>query len=219
MNKQFGNDERRLGDFVSRVYQPEDDVLREIRERSARAGLPDIQVAPADGRHLEVLARLLGARRAVEIGSLGGYSGVCLLRGMSADGVLDTVELDPAHARVAADSFARAGFAGRARVHVGEARTVLPRLSAAGPFDLVFIDADKESYPFYLAWAAQNLRRGGAVLADNAFLFGRLADDPAGEHAATISAMRAFHAALATGGEFRATVLPTGEGLALGIRL
>lgn len=219
MNKQFGNDDPRLASYVNGVYVPEDHVMRDIRERTAQGGLPDIQVAALDARHLEVLARAMGVRRAVEIGTLGGYSGVSLLRGMPDGGVLDTIEIDPAHAAIAADSFRRAGFADRARIHIGPALEILPKLAPAGPFDLVFIDADKESYPEYLAWAAQNLRQGGAVLGDNAFLFGKLADEPTGENAVSIRAMRAFHDGLAAGGLFRATVLPTGEGLALGIRL
>jgi len=219
VNKPFGNSDPKLSDYVARLYAPEDEVLAEIRKRSAAAGLPDIQVAALDGLHLEVLARAAGARKAVEVGTLGGYSGVSLLRGMEPDGELDSIELSEQHAEVARASFRRAGFAARARVHVGMARDVLPKLVPRGPFDLVFIDADKESYPDYLAWAADNLRKGGIVLLDNAFLFGGLADAPTGDRAPQIRAMQSVHETLARSGKFRATVLPTGEGLALGIRL
>ena len=219
MNKAFGSEDARLADYVTRVYAPEDPVLAEIRARSAAAGLPDIQVAALDARHLEVLARASGARRALEIGTLGGYSGVSLLRGMVPDGTLDTIEMDAHHAEVARESFRRAGVADRARIHVGAAADVLPRLVANGPFDLVFIDADKEGYPLYLAWAADNLRSGGVVLLDNAFLFGQLADAAAGERAGSIKAMQEVHETLARSGRFRATVLPTGEGLAMGVRV
>jgi caffeoyl-CoA O-methyltransferase len=219
MNKQFGNDDAPLAAYIEAVYAPEDETLREIRERSTRAGLPDIQVAALDARHLEILARVAGARRAIEIGTLGGYSGVALLRGMGDGGVLDCVELEPRHAEVARDSFRRAGFADRARVHVGRALDVLPTLAASGPFDLVFIDADKQGYPAYLRWAADNLRSGGLVIADNAFLFGRLPERPTGERAAEIAAMQELHRELAQGGRFRATVLPTGEGLAVGVKI
>ena len=102
MNKPFGNSDPKLSEYVNRVYAPEDQVLAEIRARSAAAGLPDIQVAALDALHLEVLARAAGARRAVEIGTLGGYSGVALLRGMGAGGELDTIELSERHAAVAA---------------------------------------------------------------------------------------------------------------------
>src|SRR5437868_4582200 len=214
MNKSFGNDNPHLEHYVMATYAPEDEILLEIRERSRRAGLPDIQLAALDGRHLEVLARAVGARRAVEIGTLGGYSGVCILRGLAPDGRLDTFELEPAHARVAEESFRRAGFAGRARIHVGPALERLADLAGDGPFDLCFIDADKESYGRYLDWAARHLRPGGLVIGDNAFLFGELGD--AGQtETERLRAMRAFHERLARGGEFRATVIPTGEGLAV----
>ena len=219
MNKPFGNNDPKLSDYVARVYAPEDEVLAEIRKRSAAAGLPDIQVAALDAQHLEVLARAAGARKAVEVGTLGGYSGVALLRGMGPDGELDTIELSERHAEVARESFRRAGVGARARIHVGLAGEVLPKLAVRGPFDLVFIDADKKDYPTYLAWAADNLRKGGVVLLDNAFLFGSLADAPTGDRATEIRAMQSVHETLARSGKFRATVLPTGEGLAFGVRL
>jgi caffeoyl-CoA O-methyltransferase len=219
MNKQFGNDDPALASYLFGLYQAEDPELREIRERSLRAGLPDIQVAALDARHLEVLTRLAGARRAVEIGTLAGYSGLAIVRGLAPDGRLDTCEIDPAHARVAEETFAKAGVAGRVRIHLGPALESLRAIERQGdgPVDLCFIDADKESYPQYLDWAARNLRRGGVMVADNVFLFGHLADPGPGNE--SLQAMRAFHQRLATSGEFRATVIPTGEGLSLAVRL
>jgi caffeoyl-CoA O-methyltransferase len=217
MNKQFGNEDPTLAAYVSTLYATEDEALLEIRQRSSNAGLPDIQVAALDARHLEVLARACRARRAVEIGTLGGYSGVALLRGMGTQGMLDTVEAEPKHAEVARESFRRNGFAKRVRIHVGTAEKILPRLRKRGPFDLCFVDADKESYPLYLGWAADNLRKGGLVVLDNAFLFGNLAKKVSGD--VSVAAMQAAHEMLARGGRFRATVLPTGEGLAVGVRL
>jgi caffeoyl-CoA O-methyltransferase len=219
MNKPFGNDDPALAAYVARTYAPEDEVLREIRERSSRAGLPDIQLAALDARHLEILARTCQARRAVEIGTLGGYSGVSILRGMGPDGVLDTVEIDPEHAKIARESFRKSSFGTRARVHVGSAAKMLPRLASHAPFDLCFIDADKEGYPGYLDWAAQNLRPAGLVVLDNAFLFGNLAKKPIGKAAVEIAAMQKAHDMLAHGGRFRATVFPTGEGLAVGVKI
>jgi caffeoyl-CoA O-methyltransferase len=217
MNKPFGNADAQLADYIAQVYAPEDEALHEIRQRSQQAGLPDIQVAALDARHLEVLARACRARRAVEIGTLGGYSGVSLLRGMGKQGVLDTVELEAKHAEVARESFRKNGFVKRVRIHVGEATKVLRRLGKRGPFDLCFVDADKEGYPAYLTWAAENLRKGGLVILDNAFLFGNLAKAPSGD--AAIAAMQAAHEMLAKSGRFLATVLPTGEGLAVGVKI
>lgn len=216
MNKSFGNDDPELARYLFEVYKPEDPQLREIRERSGGAGLPGIQVAALDARHLEVLVRMTGVRKAVEIGTLAGYSGVSIVRGMLPDGVLYTIEADPHHADVAAQTFRQAGISDRVRQLRGEAKQVLPALAAQGPFDFCFIDADKESYDRYLDWAAANLRKGGVVAGDNAFLFGGLHQGPA---SAEQRAMREFHRRLADSGEFRATVLPTGEGLAVGVRL
>jgi caffeoyl-CoA O-methyltransferase len=218
--KGFGQADAALAAWAESVYRPEDPVLREIRERSAAAGLPPIQVGAFDGLHLEVIARASGARRAVEIGTLGGYSAVCLLRGMGEGGLLHTFELDPRHAEVARASFERAGLAARVRLHVGPAAERLHDVEAEGPFDLVFVDADKTGYPGYLAWAEEHLRVGGVLLADNTFGFGHVHEArPAGESAEAMAALRAFSERLARGGRFRATMLPTAEGLSFGVKV
>jgi caffeoyl-CoA O-methyltransferase len=215
--KGFGATDPRIAPYVERLLEPEDEVLREIRERSVREGLPPIAVGPFDGRHLEVLARLAGARRIVEIGTLGGYSAVCLARALPPGGVLDTFEIDPHHARVAEESFRRAGVADRVRVHVGPALERLREIESQGPFDLVFVDADKAAYPVYLDWCARNLRIGGAVLGDN--VFRRAAVPVPGESPASAAGIRAFNEALARSGKFRATMLPLEDGLAVGVRV
>jgi caffeoyl-CoA O-methyltransferase len=218
--KAFGQGSEALAAWAESVYRPEDDVLREIRERSAAAGLPPIAVGRFDGLHLEVLARACGARKAVEIGTLGGYSGVCLLRGTGAHGFLHTFERDPRHAEIARESFVRAGLAGRVEIHVGEAAERLRDVEGQGPFDLVFVDADKLGYPAYLAWAEEHLRVGGILLADNTFGFGHVHEArPAGESAEAMAALRRFSERLAAGGRFRATMLPTAEGLSLGVKV
>jgi caffeoyl-CoA O-methyltransferase len=218
--KVFGQSDPALSAWATRVFAPEDDVLREIRERCEAAGLPPIQVGAFDGLHLEILARAAGARRAVEIGTLGGYSGVCLLRGMGRDGHLDTFEIEPGHAEVARRSFELAGVAGQVRVHVGPAQRLLPAIERDGPFDLVFLDADKGGYTAYLAWAESHLRVGGLLLADNAFAFGHVHDPAgAGDERAAAEALAIFNERLARSGRFRATMLPTAEGLALGVKV
>lgn len=214
--KGFGQGSPELARWAESVFQPEDDVLAEIRKRSVAAGLPAIAVGRFDGLHLEVLARLLGARKAVEIGTLGGYSGVCLLRGMAKDGVLHTFELNEHHAEVARESFRNAGVAERAKIHVGPALEKLREIEGEGPFDLCFIDADKVSYPAYLGWAAEHLRVGGAVVGDNAFGWGKVAGKGGDEG---VRALRRFNEELARGGRFRATMIPTEEGLALGVKV
>ncbi len=219
--KGFGQGSEQLARWAERLFRPEDDLLRQVRERTVAAGLRPIQVGPFDGLHLEVLARAAGAKRAVEIGTLAGYSGVCLLRGMGKGGLLHTFERDPATAELAAETFGRAGFAGQVRIHVGDARDTLREVDREGPFDLVFIDADKAGYPAYLVWAEENLRVGGMVLADNAFGWGGVAQEEyAGSHSAEdVEALKLFNERLAQGGRFRATMLPTEEGLAMGVKV
>ena len=218
--KPFGTADPELSRWAERTFAPEDPILAEIRERSVAAGLPAIAVGKMDGLHLEVLARLCGARKAVEIGTLGGYSGVCILRGMERGSVLHTFELSEKHAEVARESFRKAGVADRTRVHVGPALRLLPGIEGEGPFDLCFIDADKTGYPAYLAWAEKNLRMGGVVIGDNAFGFGGvLRDDIPGTDREAIVAIRKFNEELARSGRFRATMIPTSEGLAVGVRI
>lgn len=219
-DKGFGQGSPELAAWAARTYRPEDPVLLEIRQRSAEAGLPAIAVGPLDGLHLEVLARAAGARKAIEIGTLGGYSGLCLLRGMGPQGRLDTFEVDPHHAEVARRTFELAGVASQVRLHLGPALTGLRAIQREGPFDLVFIDADKGGYPAYLAWAELHLRPGGLLLADNTFAFGHVHDPAsAGEDRPAAEALARFSERLATGGRFRATILPTGEGLSVGVKV
>ena len=209
--KAYAATDPRVAPYVEALVLPEDEVLREIRERSRAAGLPDIAVGAMDGRHLEVLARAVEARRVVEIGTLGGYSTVCLARALPPDGVLHTFEVEPRHAEVAAASIRRAGVADRVRIHVGPAAERLRDVVAAGPFDLVFVDADKEGYPGYLEWAERNLRVGGLLLADNVFRV------PRGRSSA--AAVHAFNLRLARTGPWRATFLPIEDGLAVAVKV
>lgn len=218
--KAFGQGSAELAAWAESVYAPGDDVLREIDERCEAAGLPRIRVGKFDGLHLEVIARACAARKAVEIGTLGGYSALCLIRGMGDEGLLHTFEKDPRHAEVARETFARAGVASRVRVHVGPASERLRDVEGEGPFDLVFVDADKPGYPAYLAWAEAHLRVGGVLLADNTFGFGHVHEErPEGESAEAMAALRRFSERLARGGRFRATMLPTAEGLSFGVKV
>jgi caffeoyl-CoA O-methyltransferase len=220
IEKGFGQGSVPLARWAEELYQPEDPVLAEIRERSVREGLPPIAVGRFDGLHLEVLARATGARKVVEIGTLGGYSGMCLLRGMPAQSMLHTFELTEKNARVARETFERAGLDHRVQIHVGPALENLPKIEIEGPFDLVFIDADKVSYPKYLDWAEKHLKMGGIVLLDNAFGWGHVCEaDYAGEELAGIQGLREMNERLAKGGRFRATMIPTEEGLAMGVKV
>ena len=153
---------------------PRDPVLEDVLRASAAAGLPAHDVSPLQGRLLELLARLRGARAILEIGTLGGYSTIWLARALPPGGRLVTLELDPHRAAVARENLERAGLADRVEVLAGPALETLPGLS--GPFDFVFIDADKEASADYLGWALRLARPGTLVVADNVVRGGAVAD-------------------------------------------
>jgi caffeoyl-CoA O-methyltransferase len=221
MPKSFSRDDESLGRYVIETFHPEDPVLLEIRKRAAEEGLPDIHVGPMDGLHLEVIARSVGVKKIVEIGTLAGYSGVCLARALPKDGKLYCFEYEPKHAQVSLESFKKAGFEKQVEIHVGSALEQLPKIEAQGPFDLVFIDADKPAYPAYLEWAMKHLRVGGVFLGDNTFSGGLVADpaNETGPKAERVKAMRQFNRQAATDPRFRTTVIPTGEGLTMGVKI
>ncbi len=153
MEKTFSNRDQKIQEYVRQTFQPEDSILREIRERSQKAGLPMIQVADMDSLHLEVITKAIGAKKAVEIGTLGGYSGVAIARGLAKGGKLYTFEYHEHHAKVAQESFEKADVSKKVQILIGSAINNLSKIERFGPFDLIFIDADKEGYPNHLAWA------------------------------------------------------------------
>ncbi len=207
--------------YLEETFHPEDSVLEEVRLRSFAAGLPKIQVGEMDGLHLAVLAASLQPRNIVEIGTLGGYSGIHLARSLLPGGKLYTFEYDPKHARVARESFEDAGLSSSVEVHLGAALENLPKIEKEGPFDLVFIDADKPNYPRYLSWAEKNIRVGGMIIGDNTFGWGMLTDTSFASEDDRLSIMgiRQFNESLAKNPAFKTTILPTGEGLTVAVRL
>jgi len=152
--------------------------VRDVLSRSTAAGLPPINVAPPQARMLELLARGCHARRILEIGTLGGYSTIWLARGLSRDGLLISLELEERHAALARDNIERAGLAGSVQVRVGLAVESLRALVAepAEPFDLIFIDADKEGYPDYFDLSLRLARAGTLIVADNVIRDGAIID-------------------------------------------
>ena len=160
--------------YLTQALVPADEALEAALRDSAAAGLPAINVSPNQGRLLELLARSIGARRILEIGTLGGYSTIWLARALPPGGRLVTLEYDPRHAEVARANIARAGFAEVVEVRVGRAVDILPALE--GPFDLVFVDADKASNPDYFAWALKLSRVGSVIIVDNVVRGGAVVD-------------------------------------------
>jgi caffeoyl-CoA O-methyltransferase len=172
-------------------------------------------VKPEEGRFLEFAARACGARLAVEIGTLGGYSGIWIARGLAPGGRLITLEASEAHAAVARGAFERAGVADRVEVVVGDAHATLRSITPRGPFDLCFIDAEKTGYPDYLEWALANVRTGGVIAAHNAFKGGALLDPSARD--ADTDAVRAVNERFARHPRLVATIFPAGDGTVVGV--
>jgi predicted O-methyltransferase YrrM len=162
--------------FLDKTVVGDDPALTAALEDSAAAGLPSIAVSAQQGKFLSLLARAIGARRVLEIGTLGGFSTIWLARGAGPDGKVVTLEYEPKHAEVARANLQRAGVADRVEVKVGAALDTLPTLDGE-QFDLVFIDADKENYPGYLDWAVRLARPGAIILADNVVRQGGILSD------------------------------------------
>jgi predicted O-methyltransferase YrrM len=195
--------------YISRQLSISDDALESALEASADAGLRAINVSANQGKLLHLMAKAMGARKVLELGTLGGYSGIWLARALPAGGQLVTVEVDPNTAAVARRNFARAGCADMIDLRVGPALDVLPRLEAenAGPFDFIFIDADKVNYPQYLQWSIRLARPGSVIVADNVVRKGAVAD--ASSEDAAVQAVRRFYAALAQESRVTATAIQT----------
>jgi predicted O-methyltransferase YrrM len=164
--------------YFDGLFVPHDEVLSAALKAIADAGLPAISVSPTQGKLLYLLARMNNVRSILEIGTLGGYSTIWMARALPADGRLISLEIDPAHAAVARANIARAGLPASVEVKVGKAIESLPQLdeSGTGPFDLVFIDADKVSTPDYLTWSFRLTKPGSLIIIDNVVRSGAVAD-------------------------------------------
>ena len=198
--------------YLADLLEPADAVLESALSASAAAGLPAIHVTPAQGKLLKLLAHMQRAKNILEIGTLGGYSTIWLARALPADGRMITLEFEPKHAEVARINLTRAGLTGIVELRIGRALDILPQLGAegAGPFDLIFIDADKPGTADYFAWALKLSRRGSLIVVDNVVRKGAVidavSDDP------NVQGMRRFLAALAAEKRVSATVLQTVSG-------
>jgi predicted O-methyltransferase YrrM len=183
---------------LDEVFGPPDPAFADTLERSAAAGLPTIAISPNTGRLLQVMAAARGARRILEIGTLGGYSTLWLAQALPSDGHLITLEYEPHHAEVARANLDAAGVGDRVEIRVGPALDSLATLETEGtePFDLVFIDADKAPYADYLDAAVRLSTPGAVIVADNVVRGGAIADGPSDDQA--VSGVQRFNEALAS---------------------
>jgi caffeoyl-CoA O-methyltransferase len=191
---------------LNRRFAPEDEALRGAVAAAASAAMPAIQISPLQGKLLQVLAAACGARKILEIGALAGYSTIWLARALPPGGKLISLEISEQHAQVARASVERAGLSDRVEVRVGPGAQLLPALQSEGPFDLIFIDADKESYPIYLDWALNLSRPGTVVVADNCIRGGR--PFRSGEHDEVVQGVATYDERVAQDSRLCSVVLP-----------
>lgn len=199
---------RQIDAYVEKLFVEDDPILAKGLEDAAAAGLPQIQVSPSQGKTLYLLAKLCGARRVLEIGTLGGYSTTWLARALPDGGTVTTLELDHQHAAVAGDNLERAGVGPRVVIEVGPAAATMQRMIDRGeqPFDLIFIDADKPGYSRYLDLSLELSHSGTVILADNLIRDGAVMD--AGVEDESARAAREFNAKLAADPRLESIIIP-----------
>ncbi len=165
--------------YISNLLGDEDDALKGVITAIDAAGIPQISVSANQGKFLQILAKLINAKKILEVGTLGGYSTIWMARALPADGKLITLEIDQAHANVALQNFKNAGVDSKIELRLGPAIETLPGLlkENAGPFDMIFIDADKPPYPEYFEWALKLSRPGTLIIADNVIREGKILDE------------------------------------------
>lgn len=198
-----------VDNYVSEMLVPSDKALDAALEASADSGLPEIAVAPNQGKFLMLLAKSINARNILEIGTLGGYSTIWLARALPAGGRVVTLEAVPRHAEVARANFERAGLAGMIDLRLGKALDTLPKLAAEkpGPFDFIFIDADKENIPDYFTWSLKLTHPGSMIIVDNVIRDGAVID--AGSRNHSVRGVRRFNEMLKAEKRVSATSIQT----------
>jgi caffeoyl-CoA O-methyltransferase len=204
----------RILEYVRNLFAREDPPLRSARLRHEEEELPAIHISADEGKAILVLLRAIRADRVLEIGTLGGYSGIWIARALPPGGTLTTIEQDGRHAAAARRAFAEAGLSEKVQLIEGDAREVLPMLQP--PFDAVFVDADKESQEAYYHEAMRLLKPGGLLLCDNAFIHERVLD--AHDTRADVEGVRACNRAASEDSRLTATILPIRDGLLVGVK-
>ena len=203
-----------LHEYLVAHGTPPDGVLEDLqRETSALGPIARMQVAPEQGAFLTVLTRLLGAKRALEVGTFTGYSALCIARGLPDDGELLCCDVSEEWTAIAQRYWARAGVAGRITLRIAPAAETLRALTDDGTWDLAFVDADKGGYPVYYEEALRLLRPGGALLVDNVLWSGRVADPAANDE--QTEAIRAFNAKVAADERVDRAMIPLSDGLTI----
>lgn len=204
--------------YMTSNFPVEDDLLRQLKAAAIAAEIPEIQISPEQGTFMQVLLKGMGARKVIEVGTLGGYSAIIMARALPEDGKVTTIERDPFRAEFAREQARKAGLEGRIEVMTGSGVDVLEReLAGSGPYDFAFIDADKPSYVRYLSLIYPLMRKGGIIAGDNALAWGRIADE--GTDDPDVLGMQAFNRAMKEHTGLQSCIVPVGDGMCIGVVL
>ena len=195
--------------YISQLFHDEDDCLKATEQSVIESGIPQISISPNQGKFLQLLAKLCSAKKILEIGTLGGYSTIWMARALPDDGKLVTLEIDKKHAEVAQQNFNRCGLASKIEIRLGKAIELLPQLQAegAGPFDMIFIDADKPPYTEYFQYALSMSRPGTLIVADNVIRDGKVLDPNHADE--MVKGAQRFNQSLAANKDVTATIIQT----------
>jgi caffeoyl-CoA O-methyltransferase len=211
-----------VDDYITGLFEQEDSSLTATEQSIKESNIPPISISPNQGKFLQMLARLCHAKKILEIGTLAGYSTIWLARALSKDGKLITLEYEPLHARVAQKNIDRAGLSSIVEIREGKGIDLLPKLveEGAGPFDMIFIDADKPPYKEYFDWSLKLSRPGTLIIADNVIREGKVLNDKSPDE--MVAGVKRFNAALAANPAVTATIIQTvgakeHDGMALAI--
>lgn len=209
--------------YIRDTFANQDALLEEVAEKVSELGVLGMQVSPEEGKTLNFLVKLSGAKKIVEIGTLGGYSAIWMARALPQDGMVYTIDRDERHIKVAKEMFAKCEVGKRITLLEGEGKEKLKDIEKHGPFDMIFIDADKAGYAGYLDWAEKNIRKGGLIVGDNTFLFGTVyLDKPEKNGRAGVEAhkaMREFNKRLGDTTRYSSIMLSTEEGMTIAQKL
>ncbi len=208
-----------LYDYIVGNFAQEDELLRRLPAEAEARGAPLIHISPEQGRFLQVLMKAAGTKRALEIGSLFGYSAIWLARALPEDGKLLALEKHPLHAQLTRENVARAGLSRKVDVREGNALELLAALDPREPFDFVFIDADKPGYVAYLEHALRLTRPGGIIVGDNASAAGNVWKADAAPDDEHIQAIHAFNQRMATDPRLLSILVPISDGMCVGVVL
>ena len=201
--------------YVAERTTPEDPFLADLRKAAAAEGIPQISIAPEQASFMQILLKLGGVRQVVEIGTLAGYSAIAMARALPSDGRVKTIEVDPKHAEFARRWVERSDVANRIEVLTGKGADLLPGFPTDSA-DAAFLDADKSGYPFYLKDCLRIVKKGGLIMADNAFAFGQLFDPRPTDR--EVPAVRAFNDVMSRTKGLHGVIVPVGDGLWVAVK-